>query len=96
MSNVLEFLERVGQDWQLRHGGRTALEQAMTQAGIDAALRPALLEEDSPQLASLLQLPANISCVVHPAHEEEEEEEDDDFEDEEEDDDDEASALLRR
>jgi len=86
MSNVLEFLERVGQDWQLRHAEPAALTRAMIQAGIEESLHPAILDQDSRRLEALLNLAANVCCAVHPAQDDEEEE--DDLEDEDDDDDD--------
>ena len=35
MSNVIDFLERLGQDAQLRHATGIELEQALTRAGIE-------------------------------------------------------------
>ncbi len=88
MSNVLEFLERVGQDWQLRHADPATLTQAMAQAGIAPPLHAALLDQDSSRLEALLQLSSNICCAVHPAHEDEDEDDELDGDDDDEDDDD--------
>jgi hypothetical protein len=90
MSNVLEFLERVGQDWQLRHADPATLKYAMHQAGIDESLHPALLTRDARRLEALLNLDANVCCAVHPAHEEAaDDDEDDDFSLDDDDDEDE-------
>ena len=85
MSNVIDFLQRLGQDAVLRHAPRTELELALAEAGIDPALRMALLAADQPQLESLLGADTNVCCMVAPPKEEEEDE--DDLEDEDEDDD---------
>jgi hypothetical protein len=79
VSNVIDFLQRLGQDADLRHAPRTALELALAEAGIDPALREALLGGAN----------TNV-CVMSPGKkEEDEEEEEDDFEDDEDEDDDE-------
>jgi hypothetical protein len=87
MRNVLEFLERVGQDCQLRHAEPAVLAEALARAGIDTGLHQAILDPDSSRLQALLDLPANICCAVHPAHEDDDEDEEDE-EDEDPDDDD--------
>jgi hypothetical protein len=94
VSNVIDFLQRLGQDADLRHAPRTELEQALAEAGIDPALRTALLAADQRQLESLLGADTNVCCMVAPPNEEEEEDddleedEDEDDEDDEEDEDD--------
>ena len=94
MSNVLEFLERVGQDWQLRHADPAALRYAMQQAGIDESLHPALLTRDARRLEALLNLTGNVCCAVHPAHEEAaDDDEDDDFDFDDDDDEDDDDDL---
>ena len=54
MSNVVDFLQRAGEDSQLRDAGRGGLEQALAQTNIAPALREALLNGDSTRLAKLL------------------------------------------
>lgn len=97
MSKVLEFLERVGQDWQLRHADPAVLTQVMAQAGLDPSLQAAILDPDARRLETLLNLSGNVCCAVHPAHEDEEDltedeedfaEDDDDFDADDFDDDD--------
>jgi hypothetical protein len=88
MSNVLEFLERVGQDWQLRHADPATLRHVMAQAGIAESLQPVILDHDLRRLEALLSLASNVCCAVHPAHEDDEEvAEDEDFDDDDFDDD---------
>ncbi len=64
MSNVLEFLERVGQDWQLRHADPAALTRVMIQAGIDESLQPAILDRDSRRLEALLNITGNVNRIT--------------------------------
>lgn len=72
MSNVIELLERVGQDPDLRYGTSEMLEEALRGAGIEPALRAAILGNDIRKLEALLGAPPNVCCAVH-QHEEEEE-----------------------
>jgi len=94
VSNVIDFLQRLGQDADLRHAPRTALELALTEADIDPALREALLGADQRKLESLLGADTNVCAMISPGKKEEESEDDveededeDDDEDEDEDDD---------
>jgi hypothetical protein len=89
VSNVIDFLQRLGQDADLRHAPRTALEQALAEAGIDPALREALLGADQRKLESLLGVDTNVCAMISPGKKEEEEEDEDDFEDDEDEDEDE-------
>src|SRR5882724_4305221 len=85
VSNVIDFLQRLGQDAELRHAPRTALERALTEADIDPALREALLGADQRKLESLLGADTNVCAMISPGKKEEESEDDDeDDEDEEE------------
>ena len=73
MSNVIDFLERLGQDAQLRYATRNELEAALTRAGIEPALRTAMLQSDRSTLESLIGAPSNVCCLVNVPEEEEEE-----------------------
>jgi hypothetical protein len=66
MSNVIEFLERMGQDAELRYANGQAMEVAMTAADIDPAVRAALAAGDQQQLAALLGAKNNVCCAVFP------------------------------
>src|SRR5882762_969811 len=87
VSNVIDFLQRLGQDSDLRRAPRKALELALAEAGIDPALREALLGADQRKLESLLGADTNVCAMIAPGKKEEDEEEDDDFEDDEDDED---------
>ncbi len=89
MSNVIEFLEKMGQDALLRHATPAELDEALIRAGIEPALRAAVLDPDSTLLESLLGANHNIFCAVNVPHEEEEEEREDEEEGEDDEDDDE-------
>lgn len=88
MSNVIDFLQKLGQDADLRHAPRTALEVALAEANIDPALREALLGADQRKLETLLGADTNVCAMISPGKKEDDEEEDeDDFEDDEDDED---------
>ena len=66
MSNVIRFLENVGQDSQLRHAKRDELEQALDHAAVGPALRAAILDRDMLEINSLLDTQNRIYCSVFP------------------------------
>jgi hypothetical protein len=66
MSNVIRFLESVGQDSQLRHAKRDELEDALDDAALGPSLRAAILDRDMPQINSLLDTQNRIYCSVFP------------------------------
>jgi hypothetical protein len=94
VSNVTDFLQRLGQDADLGHAPQTALELALAEANLDPALRKALLGADQRKLEKLLGVDSNVCCVIvagkreEDEEEEEEEDDEDEFEDEDEDEDD--------
>ena len=74
MFDVIDFLERMGQDAQLRHASQDEVELALTSAKIDPELRVAILARDEQGLQALLgQDP--FCCLINPAKPEEEQEE---------------------
>jgi hypothetical protein len=75
MSNVIDFLERLGKDAHLRRASDPELEQALIRAQIDPAVREAILLRDQRRLESLLGATANVCCAIYaPLHEEDDEE----------------------
>lgn len=84
MSNVIDFLERFGQDADLRHATDEAVAEALRNAGIEPALQAAVLDKDQRALEALLGTDTNVCCMVYKEDEEEEEEpEEEDDEDDE-------------
>ncbi|EIM03928.1 MULTISPECIES: hypothetical protein [Rhodanobacter] len=74
MFDVIDFLERVGQDAQLRHASRDEVGSALSNAEIDPELRVAILARDKEGLQALLgQDP--FCCLISPAKPGEEQEE---------------------
>jgi hypothetical protein len=87
MTNVIDFLERLGQDARLRYASAEELDRVLIGAQIDPALRAALLGEDQRQLEALLGAATNVCCMVHAPEDDEEETEDDEGEEEDDGDD---------
>jgi hypothetical protein len=88
VSQVIEFIERLGQDAHLRHAPIDVVAQALLQAGIEEPLRTAILGEDPRELEALLGARSKMYCGVFAPEEEEKEDpekEDEDQEDEQED-----------
>lgn len=83
MSNVIDFLERFGQDADLRHATDEALAEALRNAGIEPALQAAVLDKDQRALESVLGADTNVCCMVFKEDEEEETEEEEGDEDDE-------------
>lgn len=74
MFDVIDFLERVGQDAQLRHASQDEVGLALSGAEVDSQLRVAILARDGQELRVLLgQGP--FCCLIHPAKPGEEQEE---------------------
>jgi len=88
VSNVIDFLERLGGDANLRYASDDAVEAALKLAGIDEAVRAAIVAKDQGALEALLGADTNVCCIVEKPDDEEEEEEDDEDDDEDDEDDD--------
>jgi hypothetical protein len=71
VSNVVDFLQRAGEDSQLRYAGCGGLEQALAQTNIAAPLREALLKGDSTRLAALLGSRMDMCGVIYAPQDEE-------------------------
>jgi hypothetical protein len=93
VSNVIDFLERLGQDAQLRDATGEEIEAALLNAGIEPRLRAAILEGNQAALEALLGADTNVCCVIYKEDEEEEEEKEDEGEEEEEGEDDDKAML---
>lgn len=91
MSDLIDFLERMGGDSASRFATGLELEEALTRAGITPTVRSAVLAGDQSRLESLLGASPIVCNLVNFPDEEEEEEDDDEKEDEEEGDDDDGA-----
>jgi hypothetical protein len=80
MSNVIGFLETMGQDAGLRNATNNDLALALTRAQIDPELQAAILGKDQARIEALLGATTNVCCVLMPKDDEEEEPEKDDDE----------------
>jgi len=83
VSNVIDFLERFGEDASLRHANEDAVAEALRTAGLEPALQAAILDRDQRKLEALLGADTNVCCMVNAPEEEEEEEEEGEEEEEE-------------
>ena len=95
MSNVIDFLEQLGQDSRLRHATSTEVDQALLRAGIDSAVRTAISGSDWRMLEALVGATHNIFCGINVPEEQEEEDEEEEGEEEEEDGDEDEEANSR-
>ena len=75
MSNVIAFLETMGQDAELRHAGRAELYNELNARQVDADAQWAILRGDGERLELLLGAPTIVCCAIDKGDEEEEEEE---------------------
>lgn len=74
MLDVIDFLESLGQDAQLRYASQDEVEFALAGAQMEPALRMAILAKNGPGLQALLgQGP--FCCLISPAKPGEEQEE---------------------
>ncbi|MDB6088453.1 MAG: hypothetical protein JWN85_1237 [Gammaproteobacteria bacterium] len=94
MSNVIDFLEKWGQDSQLRHAASAELEQVLLRAGIEPPVRAAILGADRCALESLLGARSRIVCAVFAPEQEEVEEEGEDGEEKEDEDEDDGKEKA--
>jgi hypothetical protein len=65
MADIIEFLERMGRDAQLRHAPDAVLEQAMRAAQLSASARAALMGGDRADLEAVIGGEGNVCCVVY-------------------------------
>lgn len=81
MSNVIDFLERMGQDAELRYGARAKVAMALGNEDIESALQELILDGDDVKLADALGQ-GTMCCLLLPVKEGEESEEGGDGDDE--------------
>jgi len=65
MTDVIEFLERMGRDAQLRHASEAVLEEAMRDAHLSAPARAALMGGDRAALKAVIGAHDNVCCMVN-------------------------------
>lgn len=74
MSNVIAFLETMGQDAELRHAGRSELYRELTERQVDSDAQWAILRGDCQRLELLLDAPTIICVGIQPGEDDEEDE----------------------
>ncbi|RUL67138.1 hypothetical protein EKH79_00590 [Dyella dinghuensis] len=77
MSSIIDFLERMGSEAQLRDASPEELELALSETEIEAPLRTAILNKDTSELQALLRLVPLFGIQATPDEEEEEDEDED-------------------
>ena len=75
MTDVIDFLERMGEDAQLRYASPEEVEQALVNAEISPELQAAILARDQIQLETLLGKEP-LCAMLFPGKEDEQEDED--------------------
>lgn len=87
MSDVIDVLETLGADSGFADGTSANLDEFLQRAGVEPAVRSALLDGNASALHALLRAPDTVCCLINPHQpdddEEEEEEEQEEGEDEE-------------
>ncbi len=82
MSNVIQLLEKIGQDSALRFAATDELNSETALADVRPEIADALKIGDQEKLVALLGARTNIVCAVFPAKQDEDEKDDDKEEDE--------------
>jgi hypothetical protein len=72
MSNVIDFLEMIGQDARLRHASQDEMKLVLANVHMDSDLQTAILAKDQLQLEALIGA-SNVCCVVFPGMNDEDE-----------------------
>jgi hypothetical protein len=67
MSNVIDFLIRLGSDSSLRHADSARLAHELALAAIDPELQAAILAGDQQRLENVLGARTNVICGLSPA-----------------------------
>jgi hypothetical protein len=75
MTSVIDFLEKMGKDAQLRHASQDELVLALEEAQIEASLGAAIIAKSTSELYALLHQGPLFCVQSAPGKEEEEEEE---------------------
>jgi len=65
MSDLIELLERLGQDARLRHAAPADFERHLRDLGFDLAERTALIARDGRSLESLLGIDGEVCCLIY-------------------------------
>jgi hypothetical protein len=78
VSEIIDFLEKLGQDAQLRHGSEGEIRAALAVAAIEPGAATAILAGDRRTLERQLAARSHVCCLIYaPRREDDEEEEGD-------------------
>jgi hypothetical protein len=66
MSNIIDFLETIGQDANLRYASNGEMQHMLVDAQLDADVRDAVLAKDQQRLTALVGA-QNVCCYLVPA-----------------------------
>ncbi|MCL1146791.1 hypothetical protein L2747_12355 [Shewanella marinintestina] len=80
MSNIIQLLERMGQDASLQT--ETNFEQAIAESALTESLKQALTNKDDISLKRELDVCPDVVCIMLPAEDEEKEKEKNEEQDE--------------
>ena len=75
MSDVIKFLERIGQDARLRDDASRNLDQVLRNANLPADVQDALRAADQAALERALGAKENVCCIIAHGNEDEEDRE---------------------
>jgi hypothetical protein len=75
MSSIIDFLEKMGGDAQLRHASPDDIAQALAETQIDSALGAAIIARSTSQLYALMRQGPLFCIQTTPGKEDEKEEE---------------------
>jgi hypothetical protein len=64
MSNIIDLLERLGQDARLHEATHAEIDQLLQDAGASADVRAAVAAGDQRRLESLLDISSNVCCLI--------------------------------
>lgn len=78
MTEIIDFLEKLGQDAQLRHAGCGEISAALAAARIDKVAAEAILAGDERTLAAHLAARSEVCCLIFAPRREDEEPEKED------------------
>jgi hypothetical protein len=65
MTDIIDFLERMGRDAGLRGATRAQLAEVLVEAQVDPLLRKAVLAGDRSTLEVILGAHPNVCCTTH-------------------------------
>jgi hypothetical protein len=65
MVDVIDFLERMGQDAELRHASEVVLEQAMRDVHMNSRERAALMSGRPAEIEAVVGARSNVCCMIN-------------------------------